>query len=446
MSYLLTDSGLPTRRGAAVRYVPHCLAALLCLCAATSFAADEVSRQDRALLERLALAHARADLVAQVYALPINDSLTVGAWAARHLPRDRGLRLWLRSLPDSGPARVYGDATCDADIRLDPEALRAELDKWLAQDVDTGSPAIGPGDIRRAAARWPILWGSGTATMPAATRTRRPEGWEDVTPEGIEAAQRAAEADARYALLEQAGELPVTNARRLREFLASDDAVRTAVLAGLERQAEVSTTFALDQVAVARARVSLITLIRILTDVHQQHYRGDLFHAADFREMALLTTQEEITAVGLAVPPRQAIPRARYEAIELDAPSWAKETLTAVGRYQPDDEEQPAPPDAAAVARLDGIDRLRQQVEQLVIQQNVTVEQFLGRHEELKDDVVRFLSGARVTAPARTLDGDVVEVSVSLPLRRLWWIVRRGMRTVEVDVPASAIPATRENP
>ena len=404
-------------------------------CALPAFAQVSLSAEDRGCLERLGLAKARSDLLTQVYTLPLGDSLTVGTWAARDLSRDRTLRLWIRSQPRWQDARIYGDQTCDVDVRLDPAALRSQMEK-LREAPDDEKP-LSAADLRRAAQKWPTVWGTGMAALAERPRSRKPDGWEDVMQEGIEVARRAAEADARHALLDRAGEMPVTNARQLREFLTSSDAVRNAMLRAFDRSAAVIVEFELDQVAVAEARIGIVKLIRILTDVHRQYYRGELFHAADFRDMALHTSGEFISAKGLAVPPSHLVLHARYQPIELDAPDWVTTTLTAVGRYEPDDEIPLAADAQPEAARLDGINRLRQQAEALVIQKEVTVETFLGYHDELKDDVIIFLSGARTAGPPRKGEDGSVEVPVELPLRRLWMIVRRGMRAIEIEVPAA---------
>ena len=412
------------------------LSVLVLACALPAFAQGSLSAEDRSFLERLALAKARSDLLTQVYALPLADTLTVGAWAARDLSRDRTLRLWIRSQPRWQAARIYSDRTCDVDVCLTATALGDQMEQ-LRQAPDDDQP-LNAVDLRRAAQKWPTVWGTGMAALAEGPRSHKPPGWEDVTQEGIEVARRAAEADARHALLDRAGEMPVTNARQLREFLTSSDDVRTAVLKAFERSAEVHAEFELDQVAVAEARIGIIQLIRILTDVHREYYRGELFHAADFRDMALHTSGEFISATGLAVPPSHMVLQARYQPIELDAPEWATTSLAAVGHYEPDDEIPLAADAKPEAARLDGIDRLRQLVEALVIQKDVTVEQFLGYHDELKDDVIIFLSGTRTAGPPRKLEDGGVAMPVELSLRRLWLIVRRGMRAVEVDVPEEA--------
>ena len=152
--------------------------------------------------------------------------------------------------------------------------------------------------------------------------------------------------------------------------------------------------------------------------------------------------------------PHAARLRTRYEPIEYNAPDWAASTLTAIGRYQPPEGEAPAPAAQRDAAVLDGVDQLSKQIAQLLIQKEVTISEYLAYHQELKDDVTLFLSGARLVAqPTAQADGGV-SVKVELPLRRLWEILRRSMKLEEVEPPPTAgtlttapsTPAEREKP
>jgi hypothetical protein len=399
--------------------------------------------QERAFLERLALARARARMLDQVWALPLKANLTVGNWVSRDVSADRALRLWCRSLPRYAPARFYADGTCDMDVRLSPATLRQQLATLLLGYPVLTEGGIGERDLTGGERDWPVLWSTGSAALSERSRPRQPDGWADVTYEGIQVTRRAAAADARYALFEQAGRLKVTAARHLSEFLESDEAVAEAVHEALQRVATVTVECGLDQVAVAEARIGLTDLIRILTEVHQQHYTGDVFHAADFREMALLADRAELKATGLAVPPSHYVTEPEYQLIELDTPGWAARTLRATGRYEPADEDKFAQVVRVGIARFDGMDDLRRKVAALVIQQGVTIEEFIGQHRELKGEVVTFLGGTRVVGHPQALPDGGVEVRVELPLQRLWLIIRRAMQRVEVDPPEEPQPTTQ---
>lgn len=393
----------------------------------------------RSVLERVALARARSKLMARLADLPVQEGVTLAAWAGRDADLDRQVRRWARSLPRSGPPRFYSDGDCEIDVHVSAEEALAALVGLVRERAKPDAPAD-EAVLKRAARTWPDIWCSGAATRGDGENSRKPVGWEDVSIDGIEIVRRAAAADARNALLAEAGRLKVTNARRLSEFIESSDTIRDMLRTGLETLATLRVEFEPDQVGVARATVKMTDFIRLLTDVHRQHYQGDVFHAADFREMALLTDFAELSAEGLASPPARYIIKSPYAQLELSMPPWAESRLTATGRFESVGDTATESAEGAKVraerARIDAIDALRGQVEELILQDNVTVAAFLAEHHELKPDVVTFLSGARPLGPPRQRDG-VVEVTVELPLQRLWLILRRGMDTVEVDPPAS---------
>ncbi len=417
------------------------ICAVLACAALPAAAQPPVGPEDRATLERVALARARSDILASIRALRLRENVSVGDRAARDVLTDRALRQWARGLPRFA-LRQYSLAVVEVDARLSPEAARDGLLQIFRENAPTDASTGEEVELRRASEDWPVLWGTGTATAADLAQGNRPAGWEDVTLEGIELAKRAAAADARAALLETAGRVKLTNAYRLSEFLRASDEIRAAVESDLEKTGKLTLDLAGDQIAVAELRISINDLIRILSDVHARLYRGDEIRPADFREMALLSSTAELAAAGLAGPPGRTILKNRFAELELDAPDWVNRTISAVGRFDAPDGDRTTPDERVELARIDGISRLREQVEALRVQGDVSVAAMLGYKPELKDDVVLFLSGARTAGrPQRRADGGV-DVTVELRLRRLWEILRRGMTRVEVDPPTASAPAT----
>jgi len=408
-------------------------------------APSALTPEQRRSLEHVSLAEARAAVLTRVLDLPLANELTVRDWTAQDAHLSRALRLWVRTLPRAGRPRLYSDDVCESDVRLTPAAVQAELVAQLEHASASSIPAgLTAARIQAAAANWPILWTTGSATPPADPdrSANQPVGWENVSREGMELARRAAAADALDALLAEAGQLPVGPTRPLAGFLDSSPAVHAAVAAAVERAANVAVQLDPDQVAVANAHLSVRELSRILTRVHQEHYHGDEFAVTDFREMALHPPVEELDAVGLGTPPARTLLPGRPAPVELDTPTWAGTSLTATGRY---DAVTANPPDAAAqrdIARLNALDQLRQQIEQLVIRDGVTVGDFLAYYQDLKPDVVLFITGARTIRESTASGPGGVEVTVELPLRRLWEILRRKMKLEAADTP-NAKPRTR---
>lgn len=398
-----------------------------------------LSSEDRRTLDRLALGRARRATFDAVGALPLRDDLTIAAWAAQSALRERALRSWSRARQKFGGARVYSDGSCDVQVVTLPEDVGEFLLTWNKDNP----PAPGEPDaaeILKAAGTWKRIWCEGRAELSEREKTQRPEGWEDVSAEGIQTTRLAAAADAARALLDEAGRLRVTASRRLDGFLNSSDALRTGVLEALKKRAKVQVETAADGVAEARASLPVADLLHELLILQAQHPSVEGYAPADLRSMALLAERQELSAVGLAVPSAGMIQKPRFTLIEYDAPAWSTQTLTALGRFEPVDDERLPESTRIELARIDGMDKLRQKVEALVLPGNFALTDFLGYRQELKDDVVIFLSGARPVSKPRVALGGAVELDVELPLARLWQIVRRGSTLIDID-PAGGTPA-----
>lgn len=397
--------------------------------------ADALTDGERAFLKTLALARARADLCEEVARLPLGPELTVANWAAQSIDGDRGLRGWLRAQPEHGVPRTYSDATCDVDVRLLPDDLATQLVALIRQAPAKQNPLMTAEEITKAGSAWPILWSTGTAALHEKAATAKPRGWEDVSPAGIELAQQAASADALHALLAEAGRLKVTSARRLHEFLDSDRRVFQATYEAVQGAATIGVELAADQVAVAWARVSTTELIRILTEVHRTHYRGELFHAPDFDEMALSAQQAELSAEGRATPPERYRERQPPEPVDLHAPSWSARKLTATGCCDAVEGGEAPYETRVELARVDALRELRNEAEALTVGGNLTVGQMLANRRELREDFDAFLSGARVTGCSWIEPDGTLYVPVEVPLTRLWKIVRRGLEGTGAGAP-----------
>jgi hypothetical protein len=210
-----------------------------------------------------------------------------------------------------------------------------------------------------------------------------------------------------------------------------------AVCDAVNETATIVVENAPDQVAVAQAEIGMTKLIRILTRVHESHYRGDVFHAPDFREMALNVKQSRLRATGLAVPPDRYRLRQADQLTEPRVPAWAKTTLSRIGQDEAAGGQELCTEDRLEHARAAATDELRREFAALVVRDDITVQQVLDRRPELQDDVTILLSGARVVEEQRAPSDGLVRVRVELPLERLWLIVRRGIERVEAD-PADA--------
>jgi hypothetical protein len=396
----------------------------------------ELTAGDRMVLERLALGRARARMQRLVRLLPFADGQSLGAWLAGHPSIDRSMRVWTRARTATQRPRFYTDGVCEVDVTVAPAELAQALRELFKEDA---APADAADIVRRAARQWPYLWSTGAAAVSERAHTRKPVGWEDVTIDGMALARRAAIDDALDQLIASAGRLKLGESRMLSVFIDASAAVTKAVRDGIAREVTISTQLAPDQTAEAAATLTLDSLVRVLTEAHTAYYRGDRFSASDFRALKRSAAPREFKVTGLGLPPADHVIRRGFHPLELDAPDWASRALHTTGIWTDDFRTAaPLPPDQRIVfARLIGMDALRQQVESLVIQKDVTVERFLLFHPELKGDVLTAITAARpVTDPQPTPDGGI-SIEIELPLRRIWDTVKRGMRRVELDEPPS---------
>jgi len=416
-------------------------AALVLTLGVASAAAQDapLSANARTALERAALARAHGEAWSAVCGLEVKSGQSLGDWLTADAQRERALRRWMRAQPRAGAFRHYSDGAAEADVRISPADLAAAIAEL---PESAGGGALPRAEVARAARNSTVIWATGAASRDDLTEGDRPAGWENVSREGVEIAKRAAIADATHALLDAVCALKVTNAWRVGEFVDSSPELRDAVAAGIEKAARFGVTeYAADQVAEVEARLSMRDLIRILSEAHQQHYEGERFHAADFREMALLASQDTFTARGLAPPPARYLLSDRYQLIEVDAPPWVRDSLRGEGRYVPREGDGLSPADRVEFARLAAQEKLAERVGALPLNAALTVGELLAYDPSLKDDVTLFLNATRVVGESQADAAGEVVVKVELPLRRLWWIVRRGARQVEVEPPPSGGPA-----
>lgn len=427
----------PCGRGVGVAGVVVCALALV----APTLAQPAPTAAQRKLLHHVALGRARAQLFERVRELPLRSGFTIGDWLARDADLKRDVHLWIRRLPRARDARLYADAVCEADVRLTPNQLQEFLAELVRRQIhDLNRPAVTVGDLERAEKRWEPLWATGRANLLEHLGSKQPPGWEPVLHDGVLQAQRMAENDAFAALHAQIGRLRLPGGERLQAFLEADEAVEAEVMQRLRDQAELTISLEPDRLALAEVRIGVQALLRILTDVHASVYAGDALSAADLRGMILNQDAEVLVVQGLAAPPTKTVEQRQIGPVVFDPPPWVKNVQRAAGRYIPADGTELDVDALADAAWLDGLDQLRQQVAQLEVRPGVTVAEYLAYHQNLKRDVLLFMSGAHPTGRPRSLDGGGLEVDVVLPLQRLWEILRRNMRVEEVEQAATTQP------
>ena len=399
---------------------------------------SEFGNEDE-VVSRLALTRARGTMYERVRGLALRDGLTIGDWVCGDIDRALALREWARRQPQTSDPRCFSNDSVDVDLRIEPAALASFLIELAKKAQPPAEPTVTPENIRQAAQRWPVLWSTGSAWPDEKLDANTPAGWENISGEGVRMAREAATAEAIYDLLERAGLLRVTAARRLRAFWESDERVFDALREAVTRSATVTVNVTPAQVATAESELGLPELIRILIDVHERHPGGGFFTATDFREMALNVREPVLRGSGIVTPPKSC--RILPPRLPAGTPDWAGSKLRVECVYTSPNGDKNEERSCAEAARMLGMDQLRRRIEELEIRAGVAIGQLTEYDREYKDDISLLLSGARQIEPSAVDDEGRVKVHLELPLERLWRTVHSGTR--RTDAPASG-PATTQ--
>lgn len=379
----------------------------------------------------LALARARTDAHVRLSAVELRPGLAFGHWIARDREADTALRMWIWSRP-AGRTRVYEDGVVEVDVLL-PTGELVERLRAFAPRVARGGEGDGTRDACfRMLERVPWLCGRGSARPGDRATAGAPPGWEDMAEADRDSAGRAAVAAAAVALLEQIAGERLTTSSLVREFLESDAALREAALLALTQSGGPQVAYLPHQAARAELSISRAELLRLLTRLHAERYRGTEFRAEHFRDFALLLRRERFRADGEAPPPSHgvssagpagraghvagsstpaAIPVSPPAAADLgEMPEWAERPLRVA---------VPRGSDEAAV-----LSRMERAVAEVVLVRGVTLGQFVQFHPELRADYLRALSGACPVIDAAAAADEVV---YEVPLWRVWERIRGAM-------------------
>ena len=342
-------------------------------------------------------------------------------------------------MAETSPPRFYSDGTVDVDVVVPMRWLAGELrtlHRRYARDQ-----RFGPEDFDRLATRsrrlLVIATGTGTlrdmqpaATQPAGDATpARPPGWEQVTPQGIFMARRAAELDAYRRLTSRIGSLEIDDNTVVNDILAYDPGIRLAIRLLLEQQRLSDPVFEPDRGCTVTAEVPVAALVETLNRAATRRPDDGANGPVRFDGIRQRIAEPVLRAQGHAfAPPRHV--RGPSEPHPDPAPPWAARTLRAAGQGAvpegargTDRAESVAEALAFAQAHAD----IARQLDAFPIDDDVTVQTLIRRNQLARADIATYLMAVRKTSVEFAAAG-TAHVVVEPPLERLWRIVRRHTR------------------
>jgi hypothetical protein len=427
---------------------------VVCFALGTSPAMGQAmsAERRRALAEQAALADGYRQLRAKVAELAVDASHTLSDLTAPSTAAAIELRRLVTQAEPAARTRFYDNGDAEVDLRLPLKPVIEALQKLQATSRPSGQ--IEPPDLnalaRRAATEQILVTGRGSPptedelTGPPGWPGGKdagdlpPAGWGGVTPAGFKAAERAAELDALDHLGRLIGRLRMDRSRTLEEVAAVVPAIGAGLRQPFNGVKVTPPEYLPEQLCRLYAEVDVHAVVDRLRQLKATpDIKADLSDS-DIDSIVRLATAERLRAVGYGVPPSSAIrQKSRFAVVDVDEPAWAGRVLRAtaggtIERSQQAQDEERAVDVAVQDARIAAQLKLAEQIDRLELPGGWTVGAFLARHEELADDLLRFLSAAeRIHGPTIDRAARTVGLTLELPLRRLWLILRPAIPAVE---------------
>ncbi len=269
---------------------------------------------------------------------------------------------------------------------------------------------------------------------PVETAATIPDIWKQIGARARLMAIRAAEIDAKRKLLERIKGLRITSDTLVRDFVAESDTI-TAQAMGKVIGASVVRTYLHDDEPIAEVTVEVPVewVISVIKELHTRSIQGGHVKGTDISNIARSIKTKTFRATGMGVPPRRYIDayNAKVDQPDDQLPAWATTKIEAKGQGVPSADKNGSAQGrlmAARAAELDAKRRLAERVYGLTLQSSTSVKDFVAQHDEIRSHMDAVLIGAVVEHT--TFDGEVAEVTVSIPGIRVWEIVHQRIRIV----------------
>jgi hypothetical protein len=417
----------------------------------TAFAQDAVGEklkaQNKLLSQRAARVDAMRKLAERINGLAITSETTVKDFVATDDRIRSEMQSWLRGAREVGEPQYTPDGICQVTMEVTLQEVVAELqrlhkefyrgDRIQRQDFEkllvtttektireTGSGAPRPEFDERGQTVAPGA--SGNDIMPA-------KAWEywmaHCTGRGRLMAERAARLDALRKLGERINGLMITSETSVKDFVATDDRINTAMRTFLRGAREVGTRYHDNElICEVQMEVTLQDVIANLQQWHKEFYRGDRVSSQDFSRLTVQVQERDIREAGNGVPPEQYLkdlPPQGQAAVALGGVNWPP-TIKAVGQAAIDTANANAAQAklmAQRGAELVARRKLAEQLDGLVITSSTTVKDFVAQSDDIQTSMMTFQQGARVVPGSqRFLEDGTCEVTVEIeldPLRNM---------------------------
>jgi hypothetical protein len=422
---------------------------------------EKLKAQNKLLSMRAARVDAMRKLAERINGLMITSETTVKDFVATDDRIQSAMKSWLRGAREVGEPRFLPDGICEVTMEVTVEEVVVELkrlhkeyykgDKIRVEDIEKMSINISEKTLREtgSGAPRPELQDRGMATSPAATGSdiMNKKAWDywtlHCTGQGRLMAERAARLDALRRLGERINGLMITSETTVKDFVATDDRINTAMATFIRGAREVDRRYHDDELIVeVTMEVTLQELIVNLQRWHKEFYKGDRIRTEDIEKLRVRLEEKDVRETGMGVPPEKYLKDVSPSGMAAvgfvkEAMKWPP-TIKATGQAALDTENTNAAQAklmAFRAAELDGRRKLAEELDGMMITSSTSVKDFVAMDDQIRTAMMTFQEGARRVPDTEKLLGDgTAEVVVEIELQPLWNLVLFYQEKLTVQV------------
>ncbi|MCK4601815.1 MAG: LPP20 family lipoprotein [Phycisphaerae bacterium] len=230
-------------------------------------------------------------------------------------------------------------------------------------------------------------------------------------------ARRAARVDAMRKLAERISGLIITSETTVKDFVATNDRIQTAMMAYLSGMKEVGEPKYLpDGTCEVTLEVTLKEIIVTLKRFHSKYYKGGKISVQDFDKMTIANEVKVLRETGSGAPRPEFEERGILVSKDTTGQSimskgaWAYWGAHCTGRGRLM---------AARAARVVALRRLGERIQGLWITSETTVRDFVAESDEIRTQMDAFIRGAREVGTRYHENELIVEVDMEVTVRSL---------------------------
>jgi hypothetical protein len=385
-------------------------------------------------------------LAERINGLVITSETTVKDFVATSDVIQSSMMSWLRGMKEVGEPRYTPDGICEVTLEVTVQEVVVELQRLHRQYYKGNKIAIADFEKININTTEKVLRETGSGAPrpefdPRGTLAPPTAGGNDImsknawaywmaycTPQGRLMAARAARLDAYRKLGERINGLMINSDTTVKDFVATDDRIQTAMQTFLRGAKEIGTRYHESELIVeVELQITVQELISTLERFRKEYYQGNRVAVQDIEKLSTRIEEKDIREVGMGVPPDKYLKDLGPEGVAAigvaqQAINWPP-TATATGQAAIDvDNANAAQAKLMAMrgAELDARRKLGEKLDGLMISSNTTVKDFVALNDVIQTSMLTFQQGARrINGSEKVLGDGTVEVTVEIELEPL---------------------------